>query len=99
MIMPNPDQPEHDRLPPDVRAAIDASMERYRLQYPDQPARSGSGLGAVLAALVIAVLASALLVLAALFVSTMDEEPAAPPIMVSTTPTPCPGPSGGVRCR
>jgi hypothetical protein len=97
MMCPNPDQPAHDRLPPDVVEAIDASMARYRMAYPATPARRGNGLGAVLVALVLAVLGGAVIVLAALFASTMGDEPAAPPVMVSTTPYPCP--TGGVLCR
>lgn len=97
MTRPNRDQPERETLPPDVVEAIDATMARYRVEYPRTPERRGNGLGTVLVALVLAVLAGTLLVLTALFIDRMDGRPAGPPIMVTTNPTPCP--TGGVLCR
>jgi hypothetical protein len=96
-------QPDHDRLPAHVRDAVDETLRARAAEQPDvwsAPARSGSGCGAVLVALGMAVLAAALLVLVALFVDAASHEPMpgrpAPGRFVSTTPFPCP--SGGPWC-
>lgn len=96
-------QPDRERLAPHVRAAVDASMDRYRLEEAAAPSRATRVFqAAMLWNPVVWVVAAAVgVVLLAAFVVAFvpaGTEPGSPVIVVTPMPTPGPCPSGGVRC-
>lgn len=93
-------QPDRERLAPHVRAAVDASLERYGLeQAATAPSRHGSAVSASPAFWAMFAAVCAVLVVVLVVVSgPAGPAPSGPLVVVTPSLTPGPCPSGGVLC-
>lgn len=96
-------QPDRERLAPHVRAAVDASMQRYRLEEAAAPSRAARVFQAAMLwnPVVWFVAGAAAVALLAAFVVAFvpaGSQTGPPAIVVTPFVTPGPCPSGGVRC-
>jgi hypothetical protein len=93
-------QPDRERLSPQVRAAVDASMQRYRLEESAAPAKARPS--AHVWILVWAVAALAVVEIGVMLIMSgqpwIDPSEPHPAVVVTPSVTPGPCPSGGVRC-